>query len=486
MTAVTDRMGSRPTSPPRRVTRRARPSERVRQPAPLLRTRIPSRRGATEQPNAGGDGEAALTPMFWLALVAASIATGLVAIGLMSLLFHIERLGFGTGDYQAAVLRAGGAHRMTCLLVGGAFGGVAWYLLRRFTHGERSELDDVIWANRGELSVRRSLGTGLISEVVIGLGASLGREAAPKTMGGALGGLAGRWAGLTRAQQRTLIACCGGAGFAAVYDVPLGGAFFTAEILLGSVSLSTMLPALAASWIATLVGWLYLPSGATYPAVPEYRTTASLMVFALAVGVVVGVLASGYIRVIALVSTYRARGVWVIPGVLGALGVLGLIGLRYPQLFGNGQNVAQDAFVGRGGLELLLALAVLKPIVTALCLGGGAAGGLFTPTLSTGAALGAGTGLLWTHLWHGTPTGAFAMVGAAAMIGAAMQAPISGLALVLELTHSGFGIMVPMIAATMIATLAARWIDGYSIYSARLPAHDPPGDEDAPNAGLTY
>ena len=63
------------------------------------------------------------------------------------------------------------------------------------------------------------------------------------------------------------------------------------------------------------------------------------------------------------------------------------------------------------------------------------------------------------------------MVCAAAMIGASMQAPLSGLALVLELTHSGFGLMVPMMAATGIATLVAFHVDGYSIYSARLPAH---------------
>ena len=131
-------------------------------------------------------------------------------------------------------------------------------------------------------------------------------------MGGVVGGMAGRWAGLTRPQQRLLVACCGGAGFAAVYDVPLGGAFFTAEVLLGSVSLPTMLPALAASWIATLVGWLYLPTGATYPSLPEYRTTASLLVFALVAGPVVGVLAAGYVRLVGWVSTYRAHGVWTV------------------------------------------------------------------------------------------------------------------------------------------------------------------------------
>jgi H+/Cl- antiporter ClcA len=65
------------------------------------------------------------------------------------------------------------------------------------------------------------------------------------------------------------------------------------------------------------------------------------------------------------------------------------------------------------------------------------------------------------------------MIGAAAMIGAGMQAPLAALALVLELTHSGFALMVPMAVATVIATAITRWIDGYSIYSARLSAPAP-------------
>ena len=163
-----------------------------------------------------------------------------------------------------------------------------------------------------------------------------------------------------------------------------------------------------------------------------------------------------------------------------AFGVLGVIGIWYPQLFGNGLDMARDAFLGIGGLGLLLALFALKPLVTAMCLGSGASGGLFTPTLATGAVLGGALGIAWSLAWPGSPSGAFAMVGAAAMIGASMQAPLSGLALVLELTHSGFGLMVPMMAATAIATLVAFHVDGYSIYSARLPAFAP---DSAPRQG---
>ena len=86
------------------------------------------------------------------------------------------------------------------------------------------------------------------------------------------------------------------------------------------------------------------------------------------------------------------------------------------------------------------------------------------------AVLGGAAGIAWSLAWPGSPAGAYAIVGAAAMLGAAMQAPLSGLAFVLELTHCGFAIMIPMIAATVLATATARRIDGNSVYTARLRA----------------
>jgi H+/Cl- antiporter ClcA len=153
--------------------------------------------------------------------------------------------------------------------------------------------------------------------------------------------------------------------------------------------------------------------------------------------------------------------------------IVGVVGLWYPQLFGNGKDMAHQAFLGVGGIGLFFALFALKPIVTTLTLGSGASGGVFTPFLATGAMLGAFLGSAWVHLWPGAPIGAFALVGAAAMVGAVMQAPLAGLVLVLELTHGGFNVSIPMMAATVIATLLVRQIDGYSIYSARLPQREP-------------
>ena len=447
-----------------------RPSERLRMPQPLIRTRLPSGRGATEQPNVTSDGDTALTPMFWMVLVATGIAAGLFGDLLMFVLFSVEHLAFGfnAGPLQDGVRHASDLRRLIILPLGGLIGGVAWYLLRRYTNG-KSEIDDSIWNGDGKLSFGRSFGTSLISEFVIGMGASLGREAAPKLMGGVSASVLATWAQLSIGQRRLLVACGGGAGLAAVYNVPLAGALFTAEVMVGSLALPVVLPALACSGIATAVGWLYLPAHATYLNIPAYRFTLPLLVWSLLAGPVIGVIAAGYIRLIGWVSFYRFTGWRSIPAMVVAFGILGLIGFALPQLFGNGRDLANQAFLGRGAFGLLLLLFLLKPLVTAMCLGSGASGGLFTPTLSTGAAFGAAVGIAWNLLWPGSPPGAYALVAAAALLGAAMQAPLASLALVLELTHSGFQIMVPMVAATVTATIVSRYIDGYSMYSARLP-----------------
>jgi len=380
---------------------------------------------------------------------------------MMALLTTVEHVGFGydSGSFQSGVEQASGVRRAVALLVAGVIGGVGWYLLRRCTTGQRAEADEAAWFGT-ELSWPRSLGTSVLSEIVIGLGASLGREAAPKLLGAVSGSLLARWTRLDAGQRRLLVACGASAGLAAVYDVPLAGALFAAEVMIGAVTLPVVLPALVCSGVATVTAWVYLPAQAVYLGVPDYPLTASALVWAVVAGPLIGLVAVGFIRLVALVSHHRAGGTLMLVAPLGAFAVLAGLGQFYPQLFGNGKGIALDAFLGNGGLRLLLALFVLKPLVTALCLGSGASGGLLTPTLATGAALGGFLGIAWSVLWPGTPVGVFALVGAAAMLGAGMQAPLTALVLVLELTHVGFELMVPLVIATALATVVARQMDG--------------------------
>ena len=453
------------------VARRDGDSERLRVPQPVIKHRIASGRGAMEQPNVTNDGEAALSPRFWLALVLASVATGFFGDFLMWVLREMEVIAFSYhgGSFQAAVGAVSGLRRVLVLVAAGVVGSVSWWLIRRYLGHEKSEIDDSLWAGDGELGLRRSFLTSVVSEIVIGMGASIGREAAPKLLGGAAGSSIAKWLHLDSPQKRLVVACAGGAGLACVYNVPLGGALFTAEILYGSFSLPVATAALVSSGLATVTAWSYLPSHATYGDIPEFHFTGTLMTWAIPAGVIIGLVAVAFIRVIGWVSHYRAKEnqiLWMMPLVFGGVGLLGLV---YPQLFGNGKGIAHDALLGLGSSGFFLAMAFLKPLTTTATVGSGAAGGLFTPFLATGAALGAFLGTEWSHVWPGSPTGAFALVGAAAMLAASMQAPLCGLVIVMELTHSGFTAMLPIMVATALATYVVRTLDGYSIYSARLP-----------------
>lgn len=452
------------------------PVERVRVPRPLIAHRIGSGRGATEQPNAGSDAPDVLSVRFWLFVVATGVATGLFGAGTMFLLHSTQHLAFSyrAGEFQAAVERASWSRRVVVLAIAGVIGGVGFYVVRRRTAGEVSEVHGTLWEGRSDLSFKRSLPTGILSEIVVGMGASLGREQAPQLLGAASASVLGRWAGLSPGQRRLLVACGSGAGLAAVYNVPIGGALLIAELLYGTITLTVVLPALVCSTVATLVAWIYLPNQPTYLHLASFHLAPAEAVWALLAGPVIGVVSVAWTRLIGWTASHTVSGRRQLVAPLVAFLVLALMGLRYPELFGNGKDMAHSAFLGEYGIVMLLVLLALKPIVTALCLGSGVTGGLFTPTFSTGAMLGGMLGGLWHLAFHGGSIAAYAVIGAGAMLGAGLQAPLAGIVLTIELTGSTLGLAVPLLVATALATLTARYLDGYSIYSSRLPARQTP------------
>ena len=215
--------------------------------------------------------------------------------------------------------------------------------------------------------------------------------------------------GLFDEQRKLLVACGAGAGMAGVYDVPLGGALFALEVLRGVLALRLVLPALTASVIATIVAWLVIPNAPTYHVAIE-GNCASVIVWALLAGPIIGVASVGYVRMIALADRNRPKG-WLrlIAPAIG-FGALGLVSIAFPQLLGNGKETAQLAFAGALAPLPLLALLALKPLATFVCFGSGGPGGLFTPSLTFGALLGSILGCAWTWIWPGAPLGLYVVV----------------------------------------------------------------------------
>jgi H+/Cl- antiporter ClcA len=239
-------------------------------------------------------------------------------------------------------------------------------------------------------------------------------------------------------------------------------------VLLGTLSLPLVLPALATSLIATAVAWVALGSRPTY-LVPTYDAHASQIFWALIVGPIAGLVSVVYIRLISSAHALRPAGWLRVAAPIAVFTALGVVAIAYPQVLGNGKGVVQLALVGRLAVGVMAVLVVLKPLATAACLGSGAPGGLFTPTLTLGVVLGGVLGDGWLQIWPGTPLGSYAVIGGAAVLAASMQAPLAAVVLLLELTHKVDGLMVPMLLAVVEATVISRLLRARSIYSARLP-----------------
>jgi H+/Cl- antiporter ClcA len=254
---------------------------------------------------------------------------------------------------------------------------------------------------------------------------------------------------------------------AAVYNVPLGGALFALEVLLGTVTLPLVLPALAASTIATAVAWIALPNTSIYT-FTSFAVSGSQIVWAAIVGPLAGLAAVAWVRLIAFTHGLRPSGNARLLAPIAVLTALGILAIPYPQLLGNGQDTVALAIAGRLGLGLLIALMVLKPVVTAGCLGSGAPGGLFTPTLTYGVLFGALLGYGWIQIWPGSPEGSYAIIGGGAVLAASMQGPLAATVLMLEVAHHTDTLIVPLLIAVTIATVVSRLLGAPSIYSARL------------------
>lgn len=254
---------------------------------------------------------------------------------------------------------------------------------------------------------------------------------------------------------------------AAAYGVPLGGALFAVEVLRGALALRFVLPALVTTLVATAVSWVALPDRPTY-VIPIYANSVSAMAWALLAGPVIGLISVLYVRSVAWADKHRPQSWrrWTLP-VLG-LGLLGAASIPFPQLLGNGRDVAQLALTGQLSPLLLGSLLVLRPAATMMCLGVGAPGGLFTPSLAIGALLGGVLGLPWQWMLPGVPEGLFAWVGATAMLAATTQGPVSAVVLMMELTGYARVAIVPVLLAVATATLVSRLIETRSIYDARL------------------
>ncbi|MHA1570160.1 MAG: chloride channel protein, partial [Alphaproteobacteria bacterium] len=322
----------------------------------------------------------------------------------------------------------------------------------------------------GRMSVGAGLGAALSSAASIGVGASVGREGPVVHLGASLASWVAARLDLGSSQTRTLLGCGVAAAVAASFNAPIAGVFFALEVVIGHYALSAFAPIVIASVTGTILSRGYFGD---FPAfiVPGHEIVSFLEFPAYALlGVVSAVAAILFMRAIFLAEDVAGRlpvPAWSRPAFVGL--AVGAIALVFPQILGVGYEATDAALRELFPLWLLLALVAVKIAATAICLGAGFGGGVFSPSLFVGAMLGGAFGIVAASVFpeHAAGQGAYTMIGMGAVAGAVLGAPISTILIIFEITGD-YQMTIAVMIAVVIASLLTQQFAGRSYFALHL------------------
>ena len=450
----------------------------------------------------------------WLA--ATTIILGVIigaGAGLLTLLLYgVEHvmLGYVEGSELPGPFGVPAVRRAISVTIGLAVAGVIWYFLRNKT----TKVPSVKKAVAGErMPVWQTLVHVVLQIGIVGSGASIGREVAPRELGAML---AQRFCDLFHIEgadgidRRMVVAVAAGAGLGGVYNAPLAGMFFAVEILLVDVTLEKVAFGLGMSAIAAFVAASIKGHHTFYDITAmQPQSTPTLMLFAVLCGAACGVAGAWFRKGSQWAESHQSHDkhiLWQMP--LAGL-VTGLAAIVVPQVMGNGRAAAQlgfSTFVPEGsaaagasqsassaaaspwnllagggnvsgsastavnaGFQLsqsniamllgVLALTfVAKALVTLMTIRSGASGGVLQPGIALGSTLGAMLGLIWILLFPADSVTACALIGAAALLSASQQAPLMAMCLVMDLTEAPSVFFMPVGLAVAASSLVSKWM----------------------------
>ncbi|HIJ89978.1 MAG: chloride channel protein [Desulfobulbaceae bacterium] len=303
--------------------------------------------------------------------------------------------------------------------------------------------------------------------LTIGTGGSAGVEGPIAQVGGAVGSQFGQFFRVSGSRMKVFIAAGCAGGVAAMFNAPIAGVFFAAEIvLLGTYEIGSFAALVISSAMATVVSRGYYGASPAFP-IPAYEIVNSLVEIPLysLMGVVMGLIAVLHIYVF-----YKIRDRFTVLNLhpqlkplLGAL-MLGVLAIGFPQIMGDGYHYLEEVLAGNGVLWVMIALIFFKIVATALTLGSGGAGGVFAPALFIGAVTGGAFGDMAHGLFpqYTANSGAYAAVGIGAFLAAATHAPLTAIFLLFEMTGN-YLIIIPIMLSSIIGTVVAARLNPDSI-----------------------
>ena len=323
-----------------------------------------------------------------LAAIVVGIGGGYGAVAFRYLILGEQTLAF---QHIAPALHAlGRANVVPVLILGGV---ITAFIVNRFASEAKGhgvpEVMAAVAMQGGTMRPRVIAVKSLASATCIGFGGSCGREGPIVQIGSAIGSLLGQVVRAPAPIVRTLVACGAAAGISATFNAPIGGVFFASEVILGDFAPRSFATIVVASVVAAVIGRAHFGNHPSFTASAFYLVSpAELGLYAI-LGVVAALWAAGFVRLLYFCED-KFEDWNVKPWVKAALGFasVGVIGIWFPQVFGVGYNHVDAMLASHVPARHSLVLALLKPIATSLTLGAGGSGGVFAPSLYTGAMLG--------------------------------------------------------------------------------------------------
>ena len=384
--------------------------------------------------------------------------------------FHLGLTG-QPGNYVDSFAHIPWWKRILIPVFGGAMAGCALHFVSRVKKSETTaDYMEAIVVGDGRVAFRASLMKSLGAFFSASSGASIGREGPLVQLAAVLASLPGRFLTLSLPKRRQLVACGAAAGIASAYNAPIGGAFFVAEIILGSLAMESFGPLVVSSVIATLVTRAISSSQAIYETHPFALHSNWEVAAFVVLGIGCGFVAPAYVR---FLRACEKGFQWLpIPRIAKlALGgaIFGSLAILHPEVCGNGNSVVYSILHSPWAWRVLLAVLVLKVVATGVTFGSGAVGGVFTPTLLTGAAMGYlfGTALVAVFPHAALDPRAYALVGMGSFLAAATGAPIMAIIMLFELTLN-YQIILPVMLASVLAYYTCRTFKTKFLYDAAL------------------
>jgi CIC family chloride channel protein len=322
------------------------------------------------------------------------------------------------------------------------------------------------------------------SGITIGFGGSAGLEAPIVITGSAIGSNIATALKLGYKERTLLLACGAASGIAAVFNSPIAGVVFAIEVLLTDVSIATFIPLLISTATAVILSKL------SYSGQIFYLITNQWFYHAIPYYVLLGVLCG-------LISVYMTRATLFLEGffekrkkiyskaIWGGL-LLGAVIFVFPPLYGEGYTsvssllngdyydlISRSVFASYTGRPWILftvtvAIVILKVIATSLTNGSGGNGGIFAPSLFTGAVAGFSlaffvnfTGISTLHISN------FVAVGMAGIMSGVVHAPLTSIFLIAEIT-GGYVLFIPLMIVSALSFFISRYFEPYTIYTKNL------------------